>query len=105
EYQSVRWAFRFGEMLMPKVANGINLDWDLTRARAENYELELRPSLMKARKSVLRLLGFENHANMGTYRQAVARWKAGIDAVPTIENTRRQGTVKYGFGVNAEQEL
>ena len=42
EYQSVNWAFRFGEMLMPKVANGIDLDWDLRRARAENYELELR---------------------------------------------------------------
>ena len=105
EYQSVRWAFRFGEMLMPKVANGIDLDWNVSRARAENYELELRPTLMKARKTVLRLLVFENHANMGTYRQAVARWKAGIDPTPNIVNTRRQGTVKYGFGVNAEQEL
>ncbi len=105
EYQSERWAFRFGEMLMPTVANGITLDWNLSRARAENYELELRPALLKARKTTLRLLGFDNHANMGTYRQSVARWKAGTDAVPTIENTRRQGTVKYGFGLNAEQEI
>jgi hypothetical protein len=105
EYQSVGWAFRFGEMLMPKVANGINLDWDLRRARAENYELELRPALLKARKSVVRLLAYENHADMGDYRQAVARFKAGVDTLPTIENTRRQGTVKYGFGFNTEQEL
>ena len=28
EYQSKSWGFRFGEMLMPKVANGIDLDWD-----------------------------------------------------------------------------
>lgn len=28
-----RWgAARFGEMLMPTVANGITLDWDLARA-------------------------------------------------------------------------
>ena len=47
EYQSVGWAFRFGEMLMPKVANGKDLDWGLRRARAENYELELRPKLLK----------------------------------------------------------
>jgi hypothetical protein len=105
EFQSVRWAFRFGEMLMPKVANGIDLDWDLRRARAENYELELRPALLKDRKSVVRLLAFENHADMGNYREAVARYLAGVDARPTIENTRRQGTVKYGFGFNAEQEL
>ena len=106
EYQSTGWAFRFGEMLMPKIANGIDLDWDLRRARAENYELELRPALLKDRKTVVRLLAYENHANMGDYREAVARYKAGIDPLrPIIENTRQQGTIKYGFGFNAEQEL
>ena len=105
EYQSVTWAFRFGEMLMPKVANGIDLDWDLRRARAENYELELRPDLLKERKSVVRLLAYVNHADMGDYREAVARYKAKLDPRPIIQNTERQGTVKYGFGFNAEQEL
>jgi high affinity Mn2+ porin len=109
EYQSKGWAFRFGEMLMPKVANGSDLDWNLRRARAESYELELRPGLMKKllknRKSVVRLLAYENHADMGDYQAAVARFKAGVDLLPTIEHTRRQGTVKYGFGLNVEQEL
>jgi high affinity Mn2+ porin len=105
EYQSKGWAFRFGEMLMPKVANGVHLDADVARARAENYELELRPSLLKNRKTVVRLLAYENHANMGDYQAAVERYRAGTDPRPIIENTRRQGRVKYGFGVNAEQEL
>jgi high affinity Mn2+ porin len=105
EYQSKKWAFRFAEMLMPKVANGIDLDWNLRRSRAENYELELRPSLLKDHKTVVRLLAYENHADMGDYEAAVARYKAGLDPRPIIENTRRQGTVKYGFGFNAEQEL
>ncbi len=105
EYQSVGWAFRFGEMLMPKVANGIDLDWDLRRARAENYELELRPTLLKGRKSTARLLAYENHADMGDYEAAVARYKAGLDPRPIIQNTEQQGTVKYGFGLNLEQEL
>jgi high affinity Mn2+ porin len=105
EYQSVAWAFRFGEMLMPKVANGLDLDWNLRRARAENYELELRPTLLRNYKSVVRLLAYENHANMGDYRDAVTRFQAGIDPRPIVENTRRQGTVKYGFGFNAEQCL
>jgi hypothetical protein len=105
EYQSKGWGFRFGEMLMPKVANGLDLDWNLRRARAENYELELRPALLKDRKSVVRVLAYENHADMGDYRAAVARYRAGLDPRPIIENTERQGTVKYGFGLNAEQEL
>jgi len=105
EYQSAAWAFRFGEMLMPKVANGLDLDWNLRRARAENYELELRPTLLKDRRGVVRLLAYENHANLGDYREAVARFQAGIDVRPAVENTRRQSTVKYGFGFNAEQSL
>jgi len=105
EYQSRGWAFRFGEFLMPKVANGIHLDADVARARAENYELELRPSLLKDHKTVMRLLAYVNHADMGDYEASVARYKAGLDSRPIIENTRRQGTVKYGFGFNAEQEL
>ena len=105
EYLAEKWAFRFGEMLMPKVANGIDLDWNLQRAHSENYELELRPSFTQTHKSTVRLLAYDNHADMGNYRQAVARYLAGTDLLPTIENTRRQGTAKYGFGLNAEQEL
>ena len=40
EYIDRDWAFRFGEQLMPTVANGIKLDWNLPRARGENFELE-----------------------------------------------------------------
>ncbi len=106
EYQERKWGVRFGELLMPKVANGINLDADVTRARAENIEFELRPELLKKRKTVLRPLSYINHANMGDYRQANSLLQQGIGTLtPIIESTRRQGTIKYGFGLNAEQEL
>ena len=39
-----RWSLRFGEALMPTVANGIDMDWNIARARAENLELELHPA-------------------------------------------------------------
>ncbi len=105
EFQDRGWGFRFGELLMPKVANGIDLEWNLRRAHSENYELELRPRLLRERKTVMRVLGYMNTANMGDYRAAVARFKSALDLRPIIENTRKQGTVKYGFGLNAEQEL
>src|SRR5262249_11810337 len=79
-------------------------DWHIGRARAENVEIELRnPSAQRPR--VVRLLSYINHANMGDYRSAVARYLNGADAVPTIENTREQSRIKYGFGVNVEQEV
>jgi len=105
EYHDRNWAFRFGEALMPKVANGPELDWNLRRARAENYELEIHPRLVKDRVTTLRLLSFVNHANMGVYRQAINDFLAGKTPRPEIRAHPLQNTVKYGFGVNLEQEL
>jgi len=105
EYQDRRWGLRFGEMLMPKVANGLKLDWNLRRARGENLEVEWRHGLLPQRAGVVRLLAYVNHANMGSYRDASDTFLAGQEPVPNIEAHRRQGRVKYGIGINFEQEL
>jgi high affinity Mn2+ porin len=105
EFQDRAWGVRFGELLMPKVANGSRLQWDLTRARAENVEFEFRRSLVAGRTGVLRLLAFVNHANMGLYRRAVGDFLAGRQLVPDITAHPMQTTVKYGFGLNGEQQL
>jgi high affinity Mn2+ porin len=105
EYQDRRWGLRFAEALMPKVANGIKLDWNLRRARAENLEIELRRSLLPKRAGTLRLLAYVNHANMGDYREAIAAFLSGKESTPDIEAHRRQGRIKYGFGANAEQQI
>ena len=105
EYYAKSWAARFGEMLMPTVANGIDLDWNIARARGENFEVEFHRELVAKRASVVRALGFVNHANMGSYRDAINGYLSGKDAVPDVTLYRKQGTVKYGFGLNAEQEL
>lgn len=105
EYDDKAWAVRFGEMLMPTVANGIDLDWNISRARGENFEVEYHPTFLRKRQTVLRALAFVNHANMGSYREAIDGYLAGKDPVPDITLYRRQGSVKYGFGFNGEQEL
>jgi high affinity Mn2+ porin len=105
EYHDRNWALRFEEALMPKVANGIDLQWDLHRARAENYELELHPSIAGKRNTTLRLLTFVNHANMGVYRDAIANYLAGKTPRPEIIAHPLQTTMKYGFGVNLEQQV
>jgi high affinity Mn2+ porin len=105
ELYAKTWAARFGEMLMPTVANGIQLDWNIARARGENYEFEYHTALLPKRLSIVRALGFVNHANMGSYREAINGYLSGRDAVPDVTLYRRQGTVKYGFGLNGEQEV
>jgi len=105
EYDDRHWALRFAEALMPTVANGLNLDADLGRARSENVEFELRPSVLHGREAVIRLLGYANHANMGLYRVAIANFLAGDTPRPEITAHPLQTTTKYGFGVNVEQPL
>jgi len=105
DYENRRWALRFGEALMPTVANGIKLDWNLRRARAENLELQIQPSIWQGRTTTVRFLTYLNHANMGRYREAINAFLDAQDATPDIEAHRRQGRKKYGFGVNGEQLL
>jgi hypothetical protein len=105
EYDDRRWSVRFAEGLMPKVANGINLDADLGRAHAENIEVEYRGNFLPRRAGAVRLLSYMNHANMGAYREAVDAFLAGRTAVPDIAAHPLRTTVKYGFGVNLEQAL
>lgn len=104
EYDDKNWSARFAEALLPKVANGIDLQWNLRVARAENFELEFRPKIA-GRNGAIRLLSYVNHANMGDYREAVNFYRAGVTATPDIAATRQQGRVKYGFGINLEQDI
>jgi hypothetical protein len=107
EFQARDWGIRFGEMLMPEVANGIDLVWNLRRSRAENVEFELRRSLLQKKSGALRLLSYMNHANMGVYRDANNAFLQGQGrlAAPDITAHPPSTTVKYGFGINAEQEV
>src|SRR6202140_1221481 len=105
EYHERRWAVRFAEALMPKVANGIHLDADMRRARAENIELEVHGRVLRHQEGIIRFLSFVNHANMGNYREAIDNFLAGITTKPDITAHPLQTTIKYGFGVNFEQPL
>ena len=110
EYVDKSWSARYGVALMPTVANGIDLDWNLRRASGQNMEFELRRSLLghlvsPERKGTIRILSFVNHAHMGLYRDAVKAYLSGIGDRPDISSVAKLGAVKYGFGLNAEQEL
>ncbi|MBO0857205.1 MAG: carbohydrate porin [Chloracidobacterium sp.] len=105
EYQDRIWAARYGLMLMPTVANGIKLDWNLRRARGDNWEFELRKGIWWKRPGAIRILSYVNHAHMGSYREAVAGFLSGQDSTPEITKHEHFGAVKYGFGFNTEQQI
>jgi len=110
EYDDKVWSARYALALMPTVANGIDLVWNLRQASGQNWEFELRKPLLGSllppdRKGVVRVLGYVNHAHMGLYRVANQAFVSGEDATPEITKHETYGAVKYGFTFNAEQEL
>jgi high affinity Mn2+ porin len=109
EYDDVKWSARYAIALMPTVANGTDLEWNLRRASGQNVELEYRKTplaflVAPERKGTVRLLGFVNHANMGDYRDQITK-AAVAHVTPDITAHPEQVTVKYGVGFNFEQEL
>ena len=110
EYADGDWTARYALAAMPTVQNGIDLDWAFHRASGQNMEVEHRGSLLGSllpsdRKGTIRILSFVNHAHMGLYRDANAAFLNGASPHPDITRNAPFSTVKYGFGLNFEQEL
>jgi carbohydrate-selective porin OprB len=103
EVHTRNWSFRYASAAMPRVANGLRFDRRLFRNRGDVFEAERRWEVRK-HPGVVRLLHYENRANAGTYAEAL-RQAATSGGVPDVTATRRNGALKYGFGVNAEQEI
>lgn len=102
-YSRENWTVRVGEMLMPTVANGMTLDWRIARAGSENLEYEYRYRLGK-REGTVRLLGWMNRANMGSYASALRDSQNGNN-VPDITAHPAGTRIKIGVGVNVEQRI
>jgi high affinity Mn2+ porin len=105
EYDDHWFTARLAVALEPKIANGINLDLDIARARAENVELQATGKRIAHRTGTVRLLGYLSEADMGNYKEAIAEFLNHETATPDIIDTRRQGRHRYGFGLNFEQSI
>jgi high affinity Mn2+ porin len=96
------WAFRVGYFLVPVTSNDIRFDMRIPKVGEYIGELELRYSLF-AQPGKLRLMGWANVANAGSYLEAVAL-PPDSPNYPDIALTRQIRT-GYGFVVNVEQAL
>jgi len=103
EFHARSWSVRYASAAMPKVANGLRFDRRLLRDRSDMFEGEYRTKF-GSHEGAVRLLNYYNHADMGDYAAAL-RLAAETHARPDITATRQVGTLKYGFGLSADQEI
>jgi high affinity Mn2+ porin len=102
EFHTRRWSLRYGSFAMPKIANGARLDYRVFRDHGNIFEGEIRGKL-RGYDGAIRLMSYQNRANAGTYAVAIAEAPPGV--APDVKATRKVGTLKYGFGVSADQQL
>lgn len=91
---------RYGFSLLPMVANGLEMNWDISRAGSQSLEYTRNYSI-SGQKGAVRLLSYLNISNMGNYDESIALNPSS----PDIKATRKDGRTKYGFGINVEQAI
>jgi len=102
EYFDDAWALRAGRFMMPKQTNGLALNPRIFASFGDQIELE-RSHTLAGQPGKLRVLAYRNQADMGGYRDAIADASAS-GGTPDLA-TSRQTRVKYGLGVNLEQNI
>jgi high affinity Mn2+ porin len=102
QYVTPVWSIRYAAALVPEFANGPTLETNFTNYNSQVVELEKVVSVNK-RKGSLKLLVFNNLANMGNYKKAIEPSTTML--MPDITKTRNGARSKYGLSLNYEQEV
>jgi high affinity Mn2+ porin len=102
QFVSPIWSIRYAAGLVPEYANGPTLETNYSKYNSQVVEIEKTVKINK-RKGSLKLLAFNNFANMGRYKKAIE--PNIFMQMPDITKTRNGAREKYGFSLNYEQEL
>jgi high affinity Mn2+ porin len=100
EYAQPSWTLRFAFTMVTTEANGAEWDERIGKANSQTLEFEKRYKI-NGRDGAFRILGFNNNGKMGSYRDAVTRKPVN----PEVDTLLTYGHHKFGFGINAEQNL
>jgi high affinity Mn2+ porin len=100
EYVTPKNELRYAISLVPLVANGTDMNWNISKANSSSLEFTHRYSL-SGKDGAVRLLSYLTTTDMGNYEESIA-----LDpTAPDITATQVYGRTKYGFGINAEQAI
>lgn len=99
EWNEPSWTWRYGLFQVPRVSNGLAEDQDYLKAWGMVTEFEQRISIHE-HPGAIRVLAFLNRAHMGSYEAVADNPALGGNIALT-----REYRSKFGFGLNAEQEL
>ncbi len=102
-YRHKEWAIRAARFMQPKQLHERPLDTRIFRHYGDQLEIE-RSHEVAGQAGVVRLLAFRNRAVMPRFQDALD-FAAANGGTPDIDAVRNGEQIKYGFGVNVEQNL
>jgi len=102
ELNQPHWTVRYGWFQVPRVSNGMGQDMHYLEAWGMVTEFERRFQI-GGHPGTVRVLAFLNRAHMGSYGQATAAAQSSM--TPANITATRAYRLKYGFGLNLEQEI
>ena len=101
------YAVRFSSVLVPRKANGLQLDYKITKAHSETVEFE--KTFKTKHPTTIRLLAFHTISQAPSYNNTLIQTKNGdstsVDVYTGQKEWKIYGGVKYGFGLNTEKEI
>jgi high affinity Mn2+ porin len=103
EFHTKNWSLRYASAAEPRVANGLRFDRRILVNRGDTFEEERRYSV-RGHPGAVRLLEYANHARAGNYAEAI-KLSEETGTRPDVTATRKNGTLKYGAGISADQEI
>jgi hypothetical protein len=103
EFHTKNWSLRYGISAEPRVANGPQFDRRLFVDHGQTFQEERRFSL-GGHAGAVRWLQYLNRTRSGSYLEAV-QLAEQTGSAPSVQAIRRPGTLKYGTGINFDQEL
>lgn len=107
EFIKPLWAIRLSGVVVPRMANGTLMDYNISKAHGLTFEME---KIWKGNKpGAIRFLAFRNSSQAPTYSTTLQEVKNGDSTSVAVytggKEWRKYGGIKYGFGINAEQEI
>jgi len=99
EFNTRAWSARLGIFQVSEFANGLRMDWNLSKAWSTALEFERRYS-PRGHPGALRVMAYDQRAHMGSYQATIHDPAISEDIYLTAAYR-----YKYGFGVNMDQEI
>ena len=105
------WAVRFAAVQVPRIANGLPMDWNLLKGHSETLEFEQKWHVQH-HPGAIRATGFITFSRAPFYTDAIKAMREDsvksaylIAVLSGNQEAAAYGGAKYGFGISAEQEV